>query len=197
MSNQTSKALDEAKKAASEAKQKLQQRVQETLNTLADKIPDEIGRVGKQIAKEYPDVTKQLGRDGVQNLKSALADQGALLANHIRNGAGEISWPYATVSRLGSAFADQGFRSIDPSMEDIKSEVRYYIGKHTDALSNIFIDHGYPDPSPISYVLPQQLFSAADLQPVLEALEELGRAMADEENAQLADDHATVEDLWS
>ncbi|MBF4554365.1 hypothetical protein [Corynebacterium suicordis] len=194
MSEQTQQALEHANEAVVRAEAHLTQSKREALSIIADKIPAVVDQRAKEIAHKHPDVTRNLGKDGVENFRKDLAERAEKLATQIRNGEDNIEWPDEKL------LAQSRFWGVS-SLEIQNALVNYIQGSPIDQVEAVFVRYGYKGQIPsyragIPLLSPQSLCAVEDLKTVAEALEQLGTAQSAQAQAKAEDNQSTVDDLW-
>lgn len=192
MSDETQQALKEADIALSEAEARAGESKRECLETVAQGIPAAVDASAKRIARSQPDVTRQLGPEGVKALRADLATEAATLAEYVRAGADTIKWPTPSDSWAATVKP----REIHSALFD------YFYGRPIDLVGNVFGRHGYdlqriPGRTQQGLLLPQSLYDESSFGAVAAALTDLGAARRARAKAKAADDQDAVESLWS
>ena len=192
MSDETQLALNEAEKALSAAEARADECKRQCLDTVADGIPAAVDAEAKKIAKSQPDVTRQLGPEGVKELRDDLAAAAANLADYLRDGADKIDWP---------AFAG-GFASKIAQRDIHNALSNYMYGQPIDQVGKVFGRHGYDlkgvtGRTAQGLLRPRSLYEETAFEAVAAALNEVGAAREAFNKAKAADDQDAVEDLWS
>lgn len=167
MSEETTRALEEALAAASQLREEADQQKNECLARVAEGLPEKVDGLAKRVAHAEPEVTKTLGKEGIAQLRTELAHEAALLAADIQGAADEIKWP----------MPQSDFDKIDTCK--INSALfQYMYGKRVDKLAAVFKRHGYSIHDDNSQrtqglVLPQSLYEEDNFGPVAEAYGDL------------------------
>lgn len=194
MSEQTQQALEHANEAVVRAEAHLTQSKREALNVIADKIPSVVDQRAKEIAQKHPDVTRDLGKEGVQDFRKDLEERAERLAINVRNGEDNIEWPDEKL------LSQSRFWAVGSS--EIRNAVCNYMnGISLIQLEEVFARYGYKPQIPsyraeIPLLTPQSLCAVEDLKTVAEALEQLGAAQSAQAQAKAEDDRSSVDDLW-
>lgn len=192
MSDETQRALEAAEAALSAAEAHTDQCKRDCLDAVSEGIPAAVDAAAKKIAQSQPDVTRQLGPEGVKALRDELATEAAALAEYVRAGADKIEWP---------ASSGEWISPIEP--RKIHSALfKYMYGRPINRVGDVFERHGYdaqrtPDRSEQGLLLPQSLYTEASFGPVAAALTDLGAARRAQAKAKADDDQDAVDNLWS
>lgn len=195
MSEQTKHALEQANEAVARAEANVTLSKRQALSAIADKIPEAIDQRAKEIAQANPDVTRNLGKEGINNFRSDLAERAAALAAHMRNGEDNIKWPDVELlesSRFWGAETRKIHNAVCDSMK----------GSPIDEVKEVFAQYGYK-PKTYSFLPsdpllnPYFLCAMEDLEIVSQALEQLADARTAQLKAKAEDDEAVVNDLWT
>lgn len=192
MSDETQRALQDAATALAQAEARAEEAKRACLEDIAAGIPAAVDARAKQIAQSQPDVTRQLGPEGVKALREELASEAGTLADFVRAGQDKITWPpgsndwVTTVEprKVGSALFD------------------YMYGRPINQVGEVFGRHGYdvqrsPRRAEQGLILPQMLYKNEAFKPVAAVLTDLIAARRVHSQAKAADDQVAVEDLWS
>lgn len=195
MSEQTKHALEQANEAVARAEANVTLSKRQALSAIADKIPEAIDQRAKEIAQENPDVTRNLGKEGINNFRSDLAERAAALAAHMRNGEDNIEWPDKKL------LESSRFWGI-PTAEISKAVCKHMSGSPIEQIDAVFGRYGYRAQPPsiaarIPVLPPQSLFAIEDVEIVSQALEQLADARTAQLKAKAEDDEAVVNDLWT
>jgi hypothetical protein len=132
MSEDTMYTLQEALTAASQLHQEADQQKNECLAQVAEGLPGKVDALAKKVAHAEPEVTKALGKEGIEKLRTELAHEAALLAADIRGAVNEIKWPMPQ-----SDFDKVDARKIHFVLFE------YMYGRRVDQLAAVFKRHGY------------------------------------------------------
>jgi hypothetical protein len=190
MSEETTRDLRDALAAASEARAEADLQKKKCLTELAEGLAGRLDALAKRVAQAEPEVTKALGKTGIQQLRTELDHEAALLAADVQGAADRITWP---VPQSHYDKAEEG--KIHSALFD------YMYGPRVDKLAAVFKRHGYSIHDNNSrqaqgLVLPQSLYEQEKFGPVAQALNVLGEAERVVAEARKADDSSTVDDLW-
>lgn len=179
MSEDTARALGDAIAAEAEVRAATDRQKSECLAEIASGLPAKLKGLAKRWAHAEPDITRALGREGVEKLRAELSEESRTLAATIVGGVEKIQWP------SGSHVLTREVHS---------ALFRYLYGAPVDKITAVFERHGYNvrDRS----VLPQDLYGEERLQPVADALSALSKAQRVTAEVKAADDHSAVEDIW-
>lgn len=182
MSEETTRRLEEAKADEAQQQQIVAREKQQYLDALAEQLAGKVEAYGKKLAFEQPEVTKSLGRDGVEAFRRELVEAANGLGSLLRESADKIAWPtfeYDRAKKRGLRSALYDFLAGGRT-KPINDVVRSY-GYHLDAY------HG---------VSPYELVDDVDSRSVENNLELLTQKRKAVEAAKDADDQDTVADLW-
>jgi hypothetical protein len=190
MSGETAQKLNEARAAETERRAEADDRIRECLTAVARGIPARVDEVGKKAAHDQPDVARELGVEGIKDLRRELADAAAVLASEVEAAAEQIKWP-----RQQSEYSQVKPRDIHSAL------FNFLYGQRVDSLASILKRHGFPihddnAQRSQSLILPQTLYSESDFAAVAEALSLLGIANRAVAAAKAADDRDVVDSLW-
>lgn len=192
MSDETRRAREQADGALNAAQARADECKRECLNTVAVGIPAAVDAAAKKIAQSQPDVTRQLGPDGVKALREELAAEAATLAEHVRAGTHKIEWP-----------TQSGGWATTVEPHQIHSALfKYMYGRPINLVANVFGRYGYdvqrtPGRTEQGLLLPQSLYVESSFDGVAAALTELGEARRAHAKAKADDDQDAVDELWS
>lgn len=192
MSDETQRALQDAATALAQAEARAEETKRACLEDIAAGIPAAVDARAKEIAQSQPDVTRQLGPEGVKALREELASEAATLADFVRAGVDKIEWPPGS---------DDWVTVVGPSK--VSSALFTYMrGRTINQVGDVFGRHGYdvkrtPRRSEQNLIQPYSLFKDDAFKPVAAALTDLIAARRVHSQAKTADDQAAVEDLWS
>ncbi|HAV0114396.1 TPA: hypothetical protein JFU91_002441 [Enterococcus faecium] len=192
MSDETQRALQDAATALAQAEARAEETKRACLEDIAAGIPAAVDAHAKQIAHSQPDITRQLGPEGVKALREELAAEAASLADFVRAGVDKIEWPPGS---------DDWITTVEP--RKVSSALFTYMhGRPINQVGEVFGRHGYdvkrnPRSAKQSLILPQMLYTDEAFKPVAAALTDLITARRVHSQAKAADDQVAVEDLWS
>jgi hypothetical protein len=190
MSDETAKRLEEARTTEVVRRAEADDREQECLTAVARGIPARLEEIAKRAAHSQPEVAKELGSDGINDLRRELANGAAVIAAEVEAAVEQIEWP-STQSE---------FSKVEP--KGIRSALFTFLyGRRVDSLAAIFKRHGFSiqdDNSQRSQglILPQSLFDEGDFAAVAEELNSLATAKRVVAAAKAADDHDIVNSMW-
>lgn len=186
MSEETVRVLKEALEFCSEARENAARQKQQCLNDVADGLTSKIEDIAKQTAHAQPEVTKGLGREGVQQFRAELMAAATALADEIRGAVADVPWP-TTQAR------------VDPSRIHT-ALFQYLFGARVDRLATVFKSHGYSTSESVhnhqNLISPQSLYDQSRFAPVANALNSLAEAERSVAAAKADDDRSSVEDIW-
>lgn len=192
MSDETQRALQDAATALAQAEARAEETKRACLEDIAAGIPAAVDAHAKQIAHSQPDITRQLGPEGVKALREELAAEAASLADFVRAGVDKIEWPPGS---------DDWITTVGPGK--VSSALYTYMrGRPINQVGDVFGRHGYdvqhrPRRSEQNLIQPYSLLEDDAFKPVAAALTDLIAARRVHSQAKTADDQAAVEDLWS
>jgi len=183
------RTVQEALAAASQLRKEADHQKNECLTQVAAGLPGKVDELAKRVAHAEPEITKALGKEGVDQLRTELSHEAALLAADIQGAANEIEWPMPQ-----SDLAKVDARKIHSAL------FNYMYGRRVDTLASVFKRHGYSIRDSNSQrqglVLPQSLYEEDKFGPVAGALTALAQAESRVSRANAADDSSTVDDIW-
>jgi|GEM_PF-3564753 len=194
MSESTQQALQRANEAVARADANLTLSKREALSIIADKIPAAVDQRAKEIAHKHPDVTRNLGQEGVKNFRKDLAESAEKLATHVRTGEDNIEWPDKRLV--------ESSRFWGSSPKEVRNAICDYMnGSPINEVEAVFARYGYQAhihifDGRVPQLLSQSLCAIEDVNIIAEALEQLADAQSAQERAKTDDDQATVNDLW-
>lgn len=171
-----SEALDTAKSAVEEQREKTRKRKDECLASIAHDLPDRLDAVAKRAAQREPDIAKKLGREGIQQMRSALRSAATDLGMQLIAARDDIEWSTRNGETVHS--------SLFP----------YLYGPHVDQLTEIIAQRGFDTEH--HGVLPQDLYERRDHTDLTVSLSSLHSAERALQAVLEAEDQADVEDLW-
>jgi hypothetical protein len=191
MSEETARKLEDAKRVQQERQIELDTAKQSVLTGIASRIPARIDDVAKQTAHSQPDVTKNLGGDGVKQLRADLASAAENLATTVAEGADQIKWPAIDQPAASPVTLNSVRRSVFDFMH----------GRRIDEIAHIMKRFGYDihdDNAQASQglVSVNQMFDEQNLEPIAVALTRAREANAAVRRAKAADDRDVVDSLW-
>lgn len=180
MSEETARALDDARQAEAQQREETDRVKQELLDKIADELPPRITAYGKKIAHEQPDVTTKMGADGVKALRGDLDFGTEALADDVRRSADSINWT-------------KDFNKREPVRTALFT---YFYGARVNAIDAVLRRHGYDPTARSSGLHPHSLYEGDWFAPVTLALAKLLALQGQIRSAKEADDHDNVENLW-
>ena len=182
MSEETKNALKQATEKLAAARADADSAKRACLAQIQADLPERAAEAAKRVAIQYPDVTKELGKDGVAEMRAALQVAAEDIGRQFVAAINEIDWP------LGSTYSKVENRNVHSALFK-----RFW--KKTGALKQVLVESGYKlgDADPF---LPQALYVESKFTAVAAALTVLGRATTNFQNAKEADDDSIVDDLW-
>lgn len=126
MSEQTAQELEEAKALEMERRTEVEGQKRECLAAVARGIPARVEEVTRRVAYSRPEVAKELGSDGINGLRTELADAAAVIASEIEAAAGQIVWPrpqYSQFSQVRPRNIESACSSSSPADESTASRI--------------------------------------------------------------------------
>jgi hypothetical protein len=190
MSEKTARTLKEATAALEARQAEADVQKKECLAVVARGIPGRVEEIARRAAHSQPEVTKELGSDGVKELRKQLAGRAAVIASEIESAADQIEWP-----RPQYVSSPVEPRSIHSAL------FKFLYGRRVDSLAAILKEHGFTvhdDNAQRSQglVLPQSLYDEGEFAAVAKALSALALAERAVEAARKEDDRDIVDSLW-
>ena len=188
MTDETSTALRVALDVLDVAQGEATHQKQSCLDEIAVNLAARVDSIAHGAALAQPDVTKSLGKEGVQGLRADLATVAESLATDLRGASEKISWP-----------EERGILSRSRSVHSALFE--YMHGAKVDRIAAVLKRAGYDvhdDNAQRSQglVYPQSLYDEQRFGALTEALTRLVAAKETVARARKADDQATVDDIW-
>jgi hypothetical protein len=156
MSEETARVLSDANNAAEQARKEADREKQACLDVVAENLQSKVDAVAKRTAHAQPEVTKTLGKEGIQALRSALRDGADILAEEIRGAVDRIQWPTA-----------EPYAPVQPGK--IHSALfKFMYGTRVNRIAAVFKAHGYAIKDDNvdrrhGLLLPQELTTRRDL----------------------------------
>ena len=206
MSEETTRALENARARASRAGAEADNRKRDLLDTIARELPDRVEQLAKNTAHAQPDVIKALGKDGIKKLRDELRDQATELATEIRGAADQITWPKPNMPAITNTLWMEPSISPVTSREIHSALFKFLYGRRCNDLAAVFKRHGFDvrddnRQRSQSLVLPQTcLYDEREQAREFEAVADALTALATEEyavaKAQAAHDRDVVDSLW-
>ena len=191
MSESTTQELLKAKAAVTEQRQAADSAKDALTRQIAEGLPTRIDAIAKRAAQAEPEVTKELGAEGVRKLRAELAAEAKKLGAELNGAADQINWPipYSDYSQSSTQEVQNAF-------------FHYFYGERVNRVASIFKKRGYDihdDNSQRSQgiVHPHSLYEKDDMAAVAEAQNALAAAERDYVKAKQADDDDIVADIWS
>ena len=187
MNEESSQAVVEATRNLAEACVRAEEQQTACLASIVDGLPAAVDGVAKLAALAEPEVTKELGAEGVRTLKEELHEQVLILAADLQTSRDRIEWPTS----------ESGVRP-----HDVHSALFSYLyGPRLDAVAAVLKRHGYDVRDQNAQrtqglLLPQYLYDQDGFVLLAQALTNLGKALGDVRRAQANQDAEAVERLW-
>ena len=190
MSDETAQRLEEVRATEVEQRAEADDRKRECLTAVAGGIPVHLEEIAKRAAHGQPEVAKELGSDGIKDLRRELADRAVVIASEVEAAVEQIEWPSPQ-----SEFSKVEPRSIHSAL------FKFLYGRPVDSLAAIFKRHGFSIHDDNAQraqglIVPQSLYDEGDFAAVAEALNSLATAERAVAAAKAADDHDIVNSMW-
>jgi hypothetical protein len=182
MTDETKNALQQATEALSVARAEADREIRACLAQIANDLPARAAVAAKRIAVDQPEVTKDLGKEGVADMRAALHAAAENLGREFVGAADEVDWP------VGTSYRKVENREIHSAL------FKRFYGR-TGSLSKVLKTRGYELGQSDSF-LPQSLYTESKFTSVAAALSAVGVATANFEKAKKDDNDAAVDDLW-
>ena len=178
MSEETARAVAAAEADESQQRALVDRLKQETLDSVAEYMPDHIDAYAKELAQKQPAATKALGPAGVSTLRKELAEAAQNLGAELKQSAAKIAWAanYEGVSYALAQFL--GGSNLAPFNHTLRKH-GYTIDTH-ESVSAYDL-----------FTSPQDQFFELEEQ-VRKLSQKTGAVQA----AKKADDQDTVESIW-
>jgi hypothetical protein len=189
MSDQTDDTLARAEAVLAAEQTKTERYERELLDRIASGVPTAVDGIAKRAAESQPDVTRQLGSDGIRAMRAELAEKALQLATEIRTA--QISWPLEQSVRYGEV----GTRHLDAAL------FSYLHGRRMDVLVEVLQSHGFAirgdgEPGAQDLINPHDLYHETWLAPLSEARITLAAAESEVRAAKQSDADAAVQEIW-
>lgn len=181
MRDETTKTLEAARVRLTEARQVAAAEQRKTLEQIAEQLPARAEAIVKRYAHAEPQVTKALGKPGLDALRAEVAAAAAAIGKDFVGAIDEIGWP-STQAHLSR---------VEPREVHSALFNRFY-GK-LQGISDPIRAAGY---AADREVLPQELYDQDSFADVAKALTVVASAQQGFIKARVADDKAAVDDLW-
>ena len=191
MSDQTLGDVQRATATAEAERVKSEGLKQELLDRIAAGIPARIDSLAKHTAESEPEVTRQLGSEGIRAMRTELAEKAGELAADVRSATAAINWPNEESLRYGEART----RHLDAAL------FNYLHGQRLGAIAQVLKSKGFAIHDDNArqaqgIINPQDLYSQQWLAPLADARSSLSAAEARVRSAKQADDEATIKSIW-
>lgn len=189
MSDHTGEVLTSAEAALAAEQTNTERCERELLDRIAAGLPSAVDGIARRAAESQPEVTRQLGIDGIRALRAELAEKADQLATDIR--AAQISWPSEQSVRYGEVPT----RHLDAAL------FRYLHGGRMDVLVEVLHSHGFAirkdgEQDAQDLINPHDLYRAGWLSPLAEARTSLASAESRVRAAKQSDADADVQSIW-
>jgi hypothetical protein len=189
MSDPTDDARVRAEEVLAAEQTKTERLERELLDRIATGVPTAVDGIAKRAAESQPEVTRQLGSDGIRAMRAELAERAIQLATEIR--AAQISWPFEQSARYGEVAT----RHLDAAL------FSYLHGPRMDALVEVLQGHGFAASSDgedgaQDLINPHDLYNERWLAPLAEAGTTQSLAESRVRAADQSDDDAAVRSIW-
>lgn len=194
MSEETARELSAAREAEATRRREAREAEMALLRAIAQGLPGHAEQIARRVAHAQPDVTKSLGRDGVDQLRAELNERAAAVAAELAEAVDQIKWP---LGDGGTLVSKTTVRTIEKVLFD------YLYGSRVNSVAAALKRRGFDineTAGSQSRVLPQFLYSeealSAEFEAVVTALNLLQEAQRALAKAGAEDDRDTVESLW-
>ena len=179
MSEDTARAVTEARAEWVKHRQVVERLKQECLDSVAAEIPAGVETYAKKIAQEQPAVTKKLGREGVAALRADISSAAERLASEVKEARSSVLWPRDDAQRDGVATA----------------LFKFLNGPRVDRIDSVLQSRGYvvSEHSGLNPHMAFRLRRYGELNREFAVLASKAYAL---EAAMADDDRDTVDDLW-
>jgi hypothetical protein len=189
MSEQPGEALGRAEAALAAAQAKTERLEGELLDRIASGAPTAVDGIAKRVAESQPEVTRQLGSDGIRAMRAELAETALQLGAEIRTA--QISWPVDQSVRYGEVRV----RHVDAAL------FGYLHGPRMDSLVEVLQRHGFAiradgAQGAQELVNPRDLYDEGWLSPLTEARSALSVIESRLRDAKQSDADAAVRSIW-
>jgi hypothetical protein len=189
MGDQTADALARAEAVLAAEQTKTESAERELLHRIAAGVPGAVDGVAKRVAESQPEVTRQLGSDGIRAMRAELADQANQLATEIRTA--QISWPLEQSVRYGETRT----RHLDAAL------FRYLHGRRMNALVEVLHNHGFAirsdgERGAQDLINPHDLYHERWLSSLAEARTALSLAESRLRSAKQSDSEEALRSIW-
>lgn len=185
MTRETAQAVQQTAARLEEAQANARRLEEATLAQIAAEMPERVDELAKRYAHEQPDVTQELGREKLGEMRAELAAEARSIGAQFVAAIDQIAWPTGARSSSGavhSALFDRFFRKVSGPAE-ILERYGYKVRQSP------YADMG-------GVIAPQQLYRQNSFGDLAAALKDLGAARTAHDAAVAADKRASVEDLW-
>jgi hypothetical protein len=159
------------------------------LDLIAAGVSTAVDGMAKRVAESQPEVTRQLGSEGIRAMRAELAETAVQLATEIRTA--QISWPAEQSLRYGEV----AVRHLDAAL------FSYLHGPRMDALVEVLQSHGFAirgdgEQGAQDLVNPHDLYDEGWLSPLAEARTTLAAIESNVRAARQSDADAAVQSIW-
>ncbi|WP_137843751.1 hypothetical protein [Microbacterium sp. 2FI] len=188
MSEATEAEIERAQAAVRAARTKVGALKRSVLENIAANMPEKVEAIAKRSAHKQPDVTRELGKERIDEMRADLAAEAKRLGDEFIGAIDEIDWP-----RAESSYSRVEARHIHSALF---AKFRGRVSGPTDILARYgyFKTNAYHRDIP--QTLPQELYTESDFNELAAALTELGREESGLDDARAADHKAAVNELW-
>jgi hypothetical protein len=189
MSDQRGEARGRAEAALAAEHARTKRLEGQLLDRIAAGVPAAVDGIARRVAETQPEVTTQLGIDGIKAMRAELAETALRLAAEIR--AAQITWPLERSVRYGEV----PVRHVDAAL------FSYLHGPRMDALVEVLQSHGFAnradgEPGAQDLVNPHDLYDATWLSPLAQARTALAAIESTVQAAKQSDADAVVRSIW-
>ncbi len=161
----------------------------ELLDRIAAGVPTAVDGIAKRVAESQPEVTRQLGSDGIRAMRAELAETALELAGEIRTA--RITWPLEQSVRYGEVRT----RHLDAAL------FSYLHGPRMDALVAVLQSHGFAirgdgATGAQELVNPHELYDEGWLAPLADARTTVSTIESKVRAAKQSNADAAVRSIW-
>ena len=160
----------------------------ETLAYIAEHVPEKAEAIAKRYAHDQPELTKSIGREGVDILRAQVAEEAGALGAAFVAATDEIKWP----------LSDGSYSKVEPRM--IHSAIFKRFHGKVDGIIRPIKSAGYRVDtygSRNGVIVPQELYEDSWFADLAKALTDLSTAQREFQAARATDDKSAVDGLWT
>jgi hypothetical protein len=189
MSDHAGETLGVAEAALAAEQTRTERLEKQLLDRIAAGVPTAVDGIAKRVVESQPEVTRQLGSDGIRAMRAELADEAVQLASEIRTA--HISWPVPRSVRYGEV----PVRHLDAAL------FGYLHGPRMDALVEVLRRHGFAmrgdgEQGAQDLVNPRDLYDEEWLSPLAAAHTALSAMESSVRAAKQSETDAAVRSIW-